>query len=372
MPRVGQEVIVSFLDGDPEGEILDDALANPASFWSVPSSKRLESRGAATIPGLQLRHYPVDHSLFGATAYAIETEAGWVGYTGDLRFHGARANLSWKFADAMAELRPVALLCEGTRLTEENETTEAEVYGHCLEAVRRFDGHLVVADFAPRNVERLLAFVAIATETGRRLLLQPKDAYLLRAMHLADPSTPDVMSHTHVGLYADPKAREQSWEEHVRDRYRSSTVGPRDVAAHPGEYLLAFSLTDVSDMLDLQLIMGDRPGGAYIFSNSRAYDDEQMVDLVRLWNWTAHLGLELIGLKPVTRADRGKPVELVPDPGYHASGHAGAGDLAELVRRVQPRRLIPVHTEMPGAWARLLDRTGIDVIPPEIGRAIVL
>ncbi|MCL4368573.1 MAG: hypothetical protein M1337_05350 [Actinobacteria bacterium] len=361
-----------FLDGAPEGEVQDDALANPASFWSVPSSKRLEARAAAPSPGVQLRHYPLDHSLFGATGYAIETEAGWVAYTGDLRFHGARAELSWKFAEAMSQLRPVALLCEGTRLAEDNETTEAEVYGRCLEAVRRFGGHLVVADFAPRNVERLLAFLAIATETGRRLLLQPKDAYLLRAMHLADPSAPDVMSHVHVGLYADPKAREQIWEENVRARYRSSTIGPRDVAAHPGDYLLAFSLTDVSDMLDLQLIMGDRPGGAYIFSNSRAYDDEQMVDLVRLWNWTAHLGLELIGLTPVSRGDRGEVVELVPEPGYHASGHAGAGDLAELVRRVQPRSLIPIHTEMPGAWARLLDRTGIGIILPDLGRPIAL
>lgn len=361
-----------FLDGEPEGEQQDDALSNPASFWSVPSSKRLTSRGSSPIPGPQIYHYPVDHSLFGATAYAIESEAGWVGYTGDLRFHGTRAALSWKFAEALADLRPVALLCEGTRLTEENETTEAEVYGRCLEAVRRFDGHLVVADFAPRNVERLLAFVAIASETRRRLLLQPKDAYLLRAMHLADPSAPDVMSHAHVGLYADPKAHEQAWEEKVRSRYRSAMIGPRDVARHPGDYLLAFSLTDVSDMLDLQLIMGDRPGGAYIFSNSRAYDDEQMVDLVRLWNWTEHLGLELIGLTPRSKGARGEVVELVPAPGYHASGHAGTKDLTELVRQARPRTLIPIHTERPEAWTSLLDRTGINIMLPETGRAISL
>ncbi len=106
----------TFLDGEPEGEVQDDALANPASFWAVPSSKRLETRSAAPLSGLGLRHYPVDHSLFGATGYAIETEAGWVAYTGDLRFHGARAELSWRFAEALSPLRPVALLCEGDTL----------------------------------------------------------------------------------------------------------------------------------------------------------------------------------------------------------------------------------------------------------------
>ncbi len=62
----------------------------------------------------------------------------------------------------------------------------------------------------------------------------------------------------------------------------------------------------------------------------------------------------------------------MPEPGYHASGHAGASDLVEFVRRVRPQSLIPIHTERPGAWARLLDQTGIGIKLPEVGRAIAL
>ena len=41
---------------------------------------------------------------------AVETEAGWIGYSGDLRFHGAQAQSTWAFAEALGELRPAALL----------------------------------------------------------------------------------------------------------------------------------------------------------------------------------------------------------------------------------------------------------------------
>jgi hypothetical protein len=42
--------------------------------------------------------------------------------------------------------------------------------------------------------------------------------------------------------------------------------------------------------LDLDFLQGGIGGGVYIFSNSQAYDEEQKVDLVRLWDWTQRLG----------------------------------------------------------------------------------
>ncbi|MEO0211239.1 MAG: exonuclease, partial [candidate division WOR-3 bacterium] len=36
----------------------------------------------------RIRSWPVDHSAPGAVAFGIETSAGWIVYTGDIRFHG--------------------------------------------------------------------------------------------------------------------------------------------------------------------------------------------------------------------------------------------------------------------------------------------
>ena len=360
----------NFLDGEPAGEESADPLAEARSFWSVQGEKPIAVQRAPSEPPLPLRFFPVDHSLYGAAGFAVETSAGWVGYSGDLRFHGAHAQDSWDFADGLGDLQLSALLCEGTRLSGGNSTTESEVHDQCLRAIRQAAGRLVVADFAPRNVERLQVFVEIARRTDRRLLVQPKDAYLLRAMHLADPNLPDVMLHPYVGLYDDPKARELGWEQLVRQRYRTEIVGPRQVAQHPGDFVLAFSLTDIPDLLDLQRLGQGTQAGIYLFSNSPAYDDEQMVDLVRLWRWIEHLQMKLVGLRPESRDDQGRVSRVVSDPGYHASGHAGRDELVEFVRRAKPQTLIPIHTERPELWHELLRGAGIVVRPPALGEPL--
>jgi ribonuclease J len=79
-----------------------------------------------------------------------------------------------------------------------------------------------------------------------------------------------------------------------------------------------------------------------------------MVDLVRLWNWTEHLGLKLIGLEPAGRGARGEVTQVNPVPGFHASGHAGQEELVQFVRDVRPKVLIPIHTEAPRLWPELL------------------
>ncbi|MFX8723668.1 MBL fold metallo-hydrolase RNA specificity domain-containing protein [Acinetobacter baumannii] len=45
------------------------------------------------------------------------------------------------------------------------------------------------------------------------------------------------------------------------------------------------------------------------------------------------------------------------DNPYHTSGHAPEGDLVEVVRRLKPRYLIPVHTERPGRWREVVEES---------------
>jgi ribonuclease J len=303
--------------------------------------------------------------------FAIETDAGWVGYSGDIRFHGQLGPLTWQAAEELAGLKPVALLCEGTRLTEPNATTEAQVYENCLRVVQNAAGKLAVADFAPRNIARFEIFARIAEQTGRRLLVQPKDAYLLRAAHLADPDSNDLMAPTHIGIYDDPKAVYRKYEAAVRARYSDRVVSPDEVRQHFGDYILAFSLTDMADLLDLEYLVGRQLSGVYIFSNSPAYDDEQQVDLVRLWNWAQYLGLTVVGLEPRRDAD-GRVVAMDVQRGYHASGHAGGNELKEFVQRIAPRTLIPIHTQAAHLWPHMLAHQFIQVVMPRTGEIVIL
>ncbi|MBC7232588.1 MAG: MBL fold metallo-hydrolase [Chloroflexi bacterium] len=346
----------SFLDGQP--------CAEGGDWWEASPSARKLLRKQPTMPftgkvhELEVRWWPVDHSVPGAVAFAIHTSAGWVGYTGDIRFHGQNATRMEEFAQELARLELTALLCEGTHLSDEPVITEQQVAENALTLVQQAEGRLVVADFAPRNVERLSTFHQVARETGRRLAIQPKDAYLLQAIAWADPATfPDPLTLPELVLYADPKSAPRTWETKLRRKWSTRLAGPAEVSGHPGEYILCFSLWDANDLLDLQGI----GGGVYIYSNSRAYDEEQAIDLGRLRNWIRHVELRMEG-------DPDDPHRLP----LHASGHATGPQLRDYVRRVCPRMLIPIHTEQPCWWQQALAGTDIQIVLPQVGQPIFL
>jgi ribonuclease J len=346
---------------------LDGPLTEDAEgFWMTAgggSRKKIEGeQGKASegaVAGLAFRWWPVDHSIPGAVGYAVRTSAGWVAYTGDIRFHGKRAPESEAFMRELATLEPAALICEGTHVAgSERPIQEADIIDRAIEITRKYIGKFVIADFAPRNLERLESFLEVARQTGRTLAVQPKDIYMLEAMHLADPTgSPDPTAEPNLAMYADPKVSPRGWESETRDSWAQRMIGPEHVDRDPGGYILAFSLWDLNDLLDL----GNTKGGVYLFSNSRAYDDEQAADLDRLRAWVEWAGMDLVG-----DPDDKETVKL------HASGHAAGPQLLDFVRHVQPKRLVTVHTEQPGWWSENLEDARIEVIQPKYGVTIQL
>jgi ribonuclease J len=340
--------------------------ADARGFWEGAGSSARKGMNAAAadafpgrIAGRTVRFWPVDHSIPGAVGYAVETSSGWVGYTGDIRFHGRRGAQTSAFARGLAGLHPRALLCEGTHLESgAGRTTEGQILERVVPILEQYAGKLAIADFGPRNVERLEVFLEAARRTGRILILQPKDAYLLGALHLAEPDAypePDMLPN--AGLFADPKSKPRPWEVETRAAWRAPIVHAGNVSEKPGEFILADSLWDLNDLPDLEGISG----GVYLFSNSRAYDDEQAADLDRLRNWVRWIGLDLIG----------DPDDL-NSPCLHASGHACGDELLDFVRTVQPEILIPIHTEHPEWWEEKLKGSGMEVRKPEVGKSISL
>jgi len=327
---------------DRVGERLREFLTAPPN----PQGKRLIPGAAEDskdrVGGLKYKAFPIDHSIPGARAYAVETERGWVVYTGDLRLHGRWGELTEEFVAAARELRPYLLITEGTRAGAGGpRTSEAEVYEQALWAVQEHDGDLVIADFGPRNIERLDSFLKIAEETSRMLLVLVKDAHLLEALAAAEPEF-DHLQHPNLGIFDEVKVEQRRWEERLRERHAGRLVRLEEVHRSPGDFILAFSYWDLKHLLDLS-----PQGGLYIYSSSESYTEEQEIDLRRLWNWLKFFHFEVRGFQ----LEGGKPVFPA---GLHASGHASGEDLLWLAREIRPKFLLPVHTEYPEFFHREL------------------
>lgn len=313
----------------------------------------------------KLRCFPVDHSIPGACAWAIETGSGWVVYSGDLRFHGKRAELSRRFVEEAARLSPRALILEGTNVSRQRNVAEKEVYENGFKVIKGSSG-LVIADFSARDVDRLLTFLQIAKDAGRKLVILPKDAYLLKTMRLLEPQTPDIAQED-IFIYQETIAKKDPayWLRNIFAEYSSKTVLAQDIASAPEQFILCFSFFDLNELPSIR----PRAGSLYVYSSSEPHDEEQEIDFRRLRNWLKRFGLKGFGL-PIEVNDSWQIPE--GEGGLHASGHACGPDLLKVALEIKPEVLIPVHTEKPGLFVEHLSGSGIEVILPEMGRVIEL
>ncbi len=367
VPRESKDGVLQTVRGAPLQQrplrVLNGPLSLEAErFWhESPQSTRsmevspIEAAGGTIGAGSKLRWYPVDHSIYGAAAFAVETTAGWVAYTGDFRLHGTHGDRTRQAVAQIAALKPTVLLCEGTSAGRDSSPrTEHDVHATAADIVRRASGKLVFADFGPRNVERLLIFHQIARETGRRLAVLNKDAYLLEAMRYAAPDeVPDFGAAPGFALYQKGRARLYGWEKKLVERHPALLVHADDVRRNPGDFILCFSFWDINELASLAPLPA-----VYVYSSSEAFDEEMQIDQNRLRNWLEHFDVEIHGLG-----------ETLDGP-LHASGHASRAELLDIIRQIRPRRLVPIHTESPKFFAEELARDDVEVVFPVCDRLL--
>ena len=151
-----------------------------------------------------------------------------------------------------------------------------------------------------------------------------------------------------------------AWEKQlIEEMETEQLVDAAELRRNPGQYILCFSYYDFSDLSDIQ------PENAlYIYSTSEAFNEEMQLDLDKVSAWVKHFNMEWIGY-PGDRNGNGR------QRGFHASGHIDGAGLIEMINRIRPKKLIPVHTETPEFF---IDNFHVitHVIIPEAGQRIAL
>ncbi len=353
--------------GDLPSGLREELLRSP--YGGRTEYEALEpTRASSAIGEIRVTAHEVDHSVYGASGFLLEVDGGPVAYTGDLRFHGSRGAETEAFVKLLESRHPEVLIVEGTRLRRPGDekpqprTSEDEVEERCRADVEAEAGRLVVADFGPRNVERLRRFRRIASVTGRQLVLVPKDAFLLHMLHTVDPSIEVDLGPGGMRILEEPSTgAPRPWLAGVLRRHSDAFLNPHDIARSPGRFILCFSFFDCNDLVDLKK-EGATEGGLWLYSSSEAHGEEQEFDFQRLGAWIDWAGMRRIGFQYIAGKD-GAPelsFEQPEDAGHHASGHATEAELVELISRVNPRRIVPVHTVQPAErYEALLRDRGI-------------
>ena len=285
------------------------------------------------IGSLEVEPIHVDHSVPGAYGFIIYTSSGPVVYTGDIRLHGTNPKMTEDFVKKAIDVKPIALLAEGTRINDlESNESEQKVFNDCNSHVSKSD-KLAIADFNFKDMDRLRTFYNIAKENDRKFIVDVKDAayleYLSKDPQLNVPKPDDE----NIEIFAPKKS---SWKKFEKEYLTGSNITTaEDIAKQEGKVLCAFSFWHFGALIDIK----PKPGALYLHSLSEPFNDEGVLDQRRVDLWLDHFGLNRIQ--------------------SHCSGHSKGNDLLEIVKNIDAKMLFPIHTEHPDAYKKITDKITI-------------
>ena len=301
--------------------------------------------GKFNVGCIEVEPIHVDHSIPGAYGYILHTSEGAVVYTGDLRAHGTRADMTEEFLNASSAVEPIAMVSEGTRMAREEKRrnlSEPQVLDGVQKVCQNSEGRLILYTHGPRDMDRLRTFYSASVDCGRRLVVDPRTAHLLmRLVEDEHLKLPDPKRDDSIGVYYRKK-RSGTYAEkdyYVWEReFMDQMVTPEDLRKNPGRYSVNLGFTSFGELIDIR----PAPGTPFIYSMSEAFDEENLEERV-MHNWFKHFGLHYTQL--------------------HASGHLSREELVEAIKRVNPKKLFPVHTESPKLFREYFS----NVTLPKIG-----
>ena len=286
------------------------------------------------IGSLEIEPIHADHSVPGAYGVIIHTSEGAIIYTGDLRMHGTRAEMTDDFIEASREAKPMAMITEGTRIdTGKTDESEQKVYDESKKELQDND-KLSIVDFNFKDVDRFNTFYQMAKDLNKKLVISFKHACFLERYH-KDPKlrTPD--SRDDQILILKPKRLTGTYiDEDYTDWYISrrlaypNIITAEDITKNPRKHMVVLNFYYFNMMVDLKPY-----GGIYIHSLSEPFNEEMEISYERMHNWLRFFDLRFVQ--------------------SHCSGHINGSDLREMIEKIHPKELYPIHTEQPDLFRKL-------------------
>ena len=286
-----------------------------------------------TIGDLKVIPLAVDHSAFGSVAYLIEGCGQRVLYSGDLRLHGRKPGMAHDLYQAVRTRGPVDLiLMEGTNAEWSNPEPTSTLRSNIDETIAATDEYdlenrlaqrvseapgLVLASFSPQNVDRLVAMIRVAIKTGRLFVVDAYGAFILRLLS-SETKLPVPSPESPVRLCPD-LSRGRSIERTLIRRYQDATVDVATIRSEPGRYIQLFrsSMLPIMEQLPQETLL--------IHSQWSGYTQQT----------------SFVKVRAALKATGGTVCQA------HVSGHIRREQIAEMVERINPRTVVPIHTHGP-------------------------
>jgi len=175
--------------------------------------------------------------------------------------------------------------------------------------------------FSPQNVDHLVSYYRAAIRTGRTLVLDPYAAFILNLIK-SECKVPDPFRAKHIRIFVAGSFLHSMAGRRLQKlipRMKKVQVSRAEILATPGNFMMIFREWMYERIFETKL----PPGSRLFYSYWPGYLDTQP----RLKELRARL------------EKSGCEFDLV-----HASGHIYYQDIMEFIERVDPLKIMPIHT----------------------------
>jgi len=311
---------------------------------AVPRNIKVFEEGKKfSIDSIEVEPLPVDHSVPGVDAFILHTSSGSIANTADLRFHGRREKDTAKFVERCGESSLDLILCEGTRIAETQSITEYDVESIATKIINDTQ-ELVICGYPIRDLDRLMSFYLAAKSAGRYLVIDIKQAYLLKLFSSSAnfrklyPSPKDEAIKIFIPrgswglLDKDMKVFSErqlymdyaEWQREFLDY--PNKVDYRDVSKNQKDFVFYCSDFNLQNLIDIK----PNPGSSYVRSLTEPFDVEMELKEELIKNWFEHFGV-------ISKERDWHQV--------HVSGHGDGVQIKRIIDGANAKKLIPIHTQ---------------------------
>jgi ribonuclease J len=286
------------------------------------------------IGDFRIMPFLMDHSAFDAAAFEISNKEKKIIYTGDFRGHGRKANCLDRFINT-AKKGADAILIEGTMFGRQNEEviTEQELEDRVVKKVKDFKGP-VLFQSSSQNIDRLVSFYRAALRTDRIYVVDVYTAnvlYELRQLgnnNLPYPSVGYPNIKVFYPYWLTQKIFNMIGEEYAK-RFSSFHISKERLKEIQAKVVMA-----VRPSMRKDIEIAGLKNGLVVYSLWSGYRDSECQKEFEDYLYKSGFTVDIL----------------------HTSGHATVSDILSVIKGLEPKQIIPIHTMVPDLFIGLSDR----------------
>jgi len=129
-------------------------------------------------------------------------------------------------------------------------------------------------------------------------------------------------------IFKREKKTYYKWEQTILGL--SNVVDAQEVKKSQDKVILATGFSDLKELLDMR----PHPGSSFILSSSEPFNEEMELEYDKFVNWLDHFGLPMFHI--------------------HCSGHIMPTEIKQVIAKIGPKTLWPIHTEHPALYSKFV------------------